>query len=192
VRWDSSSAGGSFSAAIGRQVGLSLDIYPAKGYCVTLPVLDASKAPSVSLTDDEFKLVFSRLGDRLRIAGTAELNGYDMLLNRLRCEAIVRRALEVFPAFSRAELAGYWTGLRPGHSRQRALDRPQSRIRALSQYRSRHSGLDARLRLGESLGAADVRENTRGRFQLELIAPGVADKASLVTELDPWQGGAAP
>jgi D-amino-acid dehydrogenase len=67
----------------------------------------------VSLTDDEFKLVFSRLGDRLRIAGTAELNGYDMSLNRLRCEAIVRRTLEVFPGFSRAELASYWTGLRP-------------------------------------------------------------------------------
>jgi len=104
---------GSFSAPIGRQVGLSLDIYPAKGYSVTLPVLNESKAPSVSLTDDEFKLVFSRLGDRLRIAGTAELNGYDMSLNRLRCEAIVRRTLEVFPGFSRAELASYWTGLRP-------------------------------------------------------------------------------
>jgi D-amino-acid dehydrogenase len=78
----------------------------------TLP-LSASKAPSVSLNDDEFKLVFSRLGDRLRIAGTAELNGYGMSLNRLRCEAILRRVLEVFPAFSRAELAGYWTGLRP-------------------------------------------------------------------------------
>jgi D-amino-acid dehydrogenase len=104
---------GSFSAPIGRQAGLSLEIYPAKGYSVTLPVLDASKTPSVSLTDDEFKLVFSRLGDRLRIAGTAELNGYDMSLNRLRCEAIVRRTLEVFPGFSRAELASYWTGLRP-------------------------------------------------------------------------------
>lgn len=104
---------GSFSAPIGRQAGLSLDIYPAKGYSATLPVLDASKAPNVSLTDDEFKLVFSRLGDRLRIAGTAELNGYDMSLHRVRCEAIVRRTLDVFPGFSRAELASYWTGLRP-------------------------------------------------------------------------------
>ena len=70
-------------------------------------------APRVSLTDDEFKLVFSRLGDRLRIAGTAELNGYDMDLNQVRCHAIVRRALEIFPGASKPELARYWCGLRP-------------------------------------------------------------------------------
>jgi D-amino-acid dehydrogenase len=104
---------GSFSPLIAREAGISLDIYPAKGYSATLPVLDADKAPSVSLTDDEFKLVFSRLGDRLRIAGTAELNGYDMSLNRVRCEALVRRTLAIFPGFSRADLASYWTGLRP-------------------------------------------------------------------------------
>ena len=76
-------------------------------------MLDAERAPSVSLTDDEYKLVFSRFGDRLRIAGTAELNGYAMELNPLRCEAIVRRTLEIFPGMSRPELARYWTGLRP-------------------------------------------------------------------------------
>jgi D-amino-acid dehydrogenase len=62
-----------------------------------MPVKDASMAHQVSLTDDEYKLVFSRLGDRLRIAGTAELNGYDRDLNRVRCEAIVRRVEELFP-----------------------------------------------------------------------------------------------
>ncbi|HSI57836.1 MAG TPA: D-amino acid dehydrogenase [Ideonella sp.] len=104
---------GSFSAELARSAGLTLDIYPAKGYSATLPVLDPSKAPNVSLTDDEYKLVFSRFGDRLRIAGTAELNGYAMDLNPTRCEAIVRRTLEVFPGVSRPELASYWTGLRP-------------------------------------------------------------------------------
>lgn len=106
-------AAGSFSPLLARQVGLTLDIYPAKGYSATLPVLDASVAPQVSLTDDEYKLVFSRFGDRLRIAGTAELNGYGLELNRVRCEAIVRRTLEVFPGVSRPELASYWAGLRP-------------------------------------------------------------------------------
>jgi D-amino-acid dehydrogenase len=67
----------------------------------------------VSLTDDEHKLVFSRFGDRLRIAGTAELNGYDLSLNPVRCEAIVRRTLDIFPGVSRPELASYWAGLRP-------------------------------------------------------------------------------
>lgn len=104
---------GSFSPMLARPLGVKLDIYPAKGYSATLPVLDATRAPSVSLTDDEYKLVFSRFGDRLRIAGTAELSGYAMDLNPVRCEAIVRRTLEVFPGMSRPELAQFWTGLRP-------------------------------------------------------------------------------
>ncbi|HSW03096.1 D-amino acid dehydrogenase [Aquabacterium sp.] len=104
---------GSFSAGFARELGLSLNIYPAKGYSVTLPVLDPAKAFQVSLTDDEYKLVFSRLGNRLRIAGTAELNGYDTSLNLLRCEAIVRRVQQLFPEMSDGRDARYWTGLRP-------------------------------------------------------------------------------
>jgi D-amino-acid dehydrogenase len=104
---------GSFSPMLARPLGVKLDIYPAKGYSVTLPVLDAARAPSVSLTDDEYKLVFSRFGDRLRVAGTAELNGYAMDLNPVRCDAIVKRTLDVFPGMSRPELARFWTGLRP-------------------------------------------------------------------------------
>ena len=57
--------------------------------------------------------MFSRLGDRLRIAGTAELNGYDLALNPVRCEALVRRALQVFPGVAQADQASYWAGLRP-------------------------------------------------------------------------------
>ena len=70
-----------------------------------------------SLTDDEFKLVVSRYtdeaGDRLRIAGTAELNGYDRDLNRVRCEAIVKRVEQLFPGAGDSEQAQFWTGLRP-------------------------------------------------------------------------------
>lgn len=106
-------AAGSFSPELAKTAGVSLDIYPAKGYSATLPILDADKAPSVSLTDDEYKLVFSRFGDRLRIAGTAELNGYDLSLNPVRCEALVRRTLEVFPGVGVAEQASFWAGLRP-------------------------------------------------------------------------------
>ena len=104
---------GSLSPVYARPLGIHLPIYPAKGYSVTLPVKDASKAHQVSLTDDEFKLVFSRLGDRLRIAGTAELNGYDRDLNRVRCEAIVRRTEALFPGAGDTEQAQFWTGLRP-------------------------------------------------------------------------------
>jgi D-amino-acid dehydrogenase len=108
---------GSFSPLYADALGLRLPIYPAKGYSVTLPVKDAAKAYQVSLTDDEYKLVFSRLtgpnGDRLRIAGTAELNGYDRDLNRVRCEAIVRRVEQLFPGAGHLDQASFWTGLRP-------------------------------------------------------------------------------
>ena len=104
---------GSFSPQLARQAGVPLSIYPAKGYSATLPVLDPALAPEVSLTDDEYKLVFSRLGDRLRVAGTAELNGYGLALNPVRCEALVKRTLDIFPGMSRPELAQYWAGLRP-------------------------------------------------------------------------------
>jgi D-amino-acid dehydrogenase len=104
---------GSLSPLYAAPLGIRLPIYPAKGYSVTMPVKDASKAHQVSLTDDEYKLVFSRLGDRLRIAGTAELNGYDRDLNRTRCEAIVRRVEQLFPGAGDSEQAQFWTGLRP-------------------------------------------------------------------------------
>ncbi|MCE2657545.1 MAG: D-amino acid dehydrogenase [Rubrivivax sp.] len=106
-------ATGSFSPQLAQPLGIRLPIYPAKGYSVTMPVKDASKAHQVSLTDDEYKLVFSRLGDRLRIAGTAELNGYDRDLNRVRCEAIVRRVEELFPGAGDSSKAQFWSGLRP-------------------------------------------------------------------------------
>jgi D-amino-acid dehydrogenase len=104
---------GSLSPLLAAPLGIRLPIYPAKGYSVTMPVKDAAMAHQVSLTDDEYKLVFSRLGDRLRIAGTAELNGYDRDLNRVRCEAIVKRTEELFPGAGDAEQAQFWTGLRP-------------------------------------------------------------------------------
>ncbi len=111
---------GSFSPLYLKPLGINLPIYPAKGYSVTMPVKDASMAHQVSLTDDEFKLVFSRLTpvngegtDRLRIAGTAEFNGYDRDLNRIRCEAIVRRVEQLFPGAGDATQASFWSGLRP-------------------------------------------------------------------------------
>jgi D-amino-acid dehydrogenase len=104
---------GSWSPLYVRPLGLKLPIYPAKGYSVTMPVRDPSRAFEVSLTDDEHKLVFTRLGSKLRIAGTAELNGYDRDLNRVRCEAIVRRTDELFPGAGDTQHAQFWTGLRP-------------------------------------------------------------------------------
>ena len=104
---------GSYSAILARKLGLFLNIYPAKGYSITVPVKDEEAAYQVSLTDDEYKLVFSRLGDRIRVAGTAELNGYSRELNLTRCRAIVRRTAEIMPDAAHWDQAEFWTGLRP-------------------------------------------------------------------------------
>ncbi|WP_417566407.1 D-amino acid dehydrogenase [Marinobacter sp.] len=104
---------GSYSAALARQLGIFLNIYPAKGYSITVPVKNEEAAFKVSLTDDEYKLVYSRLGDRIRVAGTAELGGYSRELNYTRCRAIVRRTAEVMPEAGYWDQAQFWTGLRP-------------------------------------------------------------------------------
>jgi D-amino-acid dehydrogenase len=105
---------GSFSMQWAKVLGQTLRIYPAKGYSVTLPVINETASFKVSLTDDEYKLVFSRLGNKLRIAGTAELNGYSTELNLKRCEAIVRRVRQLFPNMVDTDpRAQYWAGLRP-------------------------------------------------------------------------------
>jgi D-amino-acid dehydrogenase len=104
---------GSYSPLLLRPIALNIPVYPAKGYSVTLQVADPARAYRVSLTDDEYKLVFSRLGDRLRIAGTAELNGYSTDLNETRCRAIVKRVEELFPGAGDPDSARFWTGLRP-------------------------------------------------------------------------------
>jgi D-amino-acid dehydrogenase len=104
---------GSYSPLYARQVGITLPVYPLKGYSVTLPIKDEKAAWTVSLSDEAHKLVLSRLGNRLRIAGTAELNGYNTEINQVRCEAIVKRVQELFPEAGDPSKATFWAGLRP-------------------------------------------------------------------------------
>ncbi len=104
---------GSYTPLLLRPLGLSLPVYPAKGYSATIPLAADSVAPFVSLTDDQHKLVFSRLGQRLRIAGTAEFAGYDTGLNEARCQALLTRALTLFPHAGRHHEVEFWAGLRP-------------------------------------------------------------------------------
>jgi D-amino-acid dehydrogenase len=103
----------SYSPLFTRPIGIPLAVYPAKGYSASVPILDEEKAPRVSLTDDEAKIVLTRLGRRMRIAGTAELAGYNTELNAVRCEALTRRAREMFPDAADYDRATFWTGLRP-------------------------------------------------------------------------------
>jgi len=104
---------GSYSPLLTGPIGIYIPVYPAKGYSASIPVARPDLAPTVSLTDDSAKLVFSRLGGRLRVAGTAELAGYDTELNAVRCEALIRRTREMFPEALAYDAATFWTGLRP-------------------------------------------------------------------------------
>jgi D-amino-acid dehydrogenase len=104
---------GSYSPLLLKPLGISLPVYPAKGYSVTLAVPDGAAAPVVSLTDDGHKIVISRLGQTLRVAGTAEFNGYDTSVNPVRCAALRRRIGEIFPELAAADELDRWAGLRP-------------------------------------------------------------------------------
>ena len=104
---------GSYTPLLLRPLGIRLPIYPGKGYSGTILLRDDAVAPFVSITDDGHKLVFSRLGRRLRVAGTAEFDGYNTQLNPVRCEALMRRTGELFPLAISDAPPEFWTGLRP-------------------------------------------------------------------------------
>lgn len=115
-------SGDLFVLALGSQTPLLLrgaglrvrmPIYPAKGYSLTYALKGIGTAPVVSLTDDEHKLVVSRLGDRLRVAGTAEFCGYDDSINPGRIAAMKRRIGDLLPDCTQAVPAETWAGLRP-------------------------------------------------------------------------------
>jgi len=104
---------GSYTPLMLRTVGIRLPVYPAKGYSATIPLTESSIAPTVAMTDDGHKIVFSRLGQRLRVAGTAEFNGYNTELNSVRCQALIHRTQQLFPELRPAGEPEFWCGLRP-------------------------------------------------------------------------------
>ena len=107
---------GSYGKRLLDAIGVDLPIFPAKGYSATYRVKDPACAPQVSLIDDEYKLVMSRLtsdDDKLRVAGTAEFNGYNTNLNLIRCQAITNRVQALFGDVLDYDEPNYWTGQRP-------------------------------------------------------------------------------
>jgi D-amino-acid dehydrogenase len=104
---------GSYSPLLARTLGIRLPVYPVKGYSVTLPLANASAAPSGSVTDVTYKVVITRLGDKLRGAGTAELAGYDLSLPPSRLATIRHVLADLFPGAADPALAQPWCGLRP-------------------------------------------------------------------------------
>jgi D-amino-acid dehydrogenase len=104
---------GSYSPLLARPLGIRLPVYPVKGYSLTLPLTNAAAAPSGSVTDVTYKVVISRLGDKLRGAGTAELAGYDLSLPPSRLATISHVMADLFPGACDPAQAQPWCGLRP-------------------------------------------------------------------------------
>jgi len=104
---------GSYSRELLLPLGVHLPLYPGKGYSATFEIVDPARAPTVSVTDDGQKVAVTRLGNRLRIAGTAELSGFSRDLNPARCAMLTRRVRELFPDACDYDKPRYWTGLRP-------------------------------------------------------------------------------
>ena len=104
---------GSYAPGLLRPLGIRLPVYPVKGYSMTIPVNEPAAAPQGTLTDEAYKVVITRLGERLRVAGTAELAGYDLALRPFRFATLERVVRDLFPGVIDGARVDYWCGLRP-------------------------------------------------------------------------------
>jgi D-amino-acid dehydrogenase len=105
---------GAASAPMARKLGVYLPIYPLKGYSLTVDVDETpGSAPTVSVTDSARKVVFARIGSRLRVAGMAELAGYDTQIAPRQIESLKVSTQALFPHCSPFAELSPWAGLRP-------------------------------------------------------------------------------
>ena len=104
---------GSYSPSLLRAAGIGLPIYPVKGYSITMPVADQAAAPVSTVMDETFKVAITRLGDRIRVGGTAELAGYSNTLREPRRRTLVHSMTDLFPRAGDMSHVQFWTGLRP-------------------------------------------------------------------------------
>ena len=92
---------------------MRIPIYPVKGYSITVPVLDDANAPQSTILDETYKVALTRLGDRIRVGGMAELCGYNRDLPYTRRETLEMVLNDLFPNSSVSTAVNFWTGLRP-------------------------------------------------------------------------------
>ena len=103
---------GSFSPLLVRPHGIRLPVYPVKGYSLTIPITDASRAPESTVMDETYKIAITRLGDRIRVGGMAEISGYTNDLGEPRRLTLQHSVTDLFPGGDVSK-ASFWSGLRP-------------------------------------------------------------------------------
>ncbi|MGB3833346.1 MAG: D-amino acid dehydrogenase [Mesorhizobium sp.] len=104
---------GSYSPIWMRRVGQPIPLYPVKGYSITVPITDADKAPVSTVMDETYKVAITRLGERIRVGGTAEIAGYDLTLRDSRRQTLEHSVGDLFPGAGDIGAATFWCGLRP-------------------------------------------------------------------------------
>jgi len=104
---------GSFSPLLLGPLGIGLPIYPVKGYSLTVPIVDAARAPVSTVMDETFKIAITRLGDRIRVGGMAELSGYTNDLPARRRSTLEHSVRDLFGGAGDYTRASFWSGLRP-------------------------------------------------------------------------------
>ena len=104
---------GPHSPLLVKHLGLNLPIYPLKGYSLTIDIQDESRAPVSTVMDETYKVAITRLGDRIRVGGLAEIAGYDLTLNPRRRATLAKSVGELFGGSGDPDKAQFWTGLRP-------------------------------------------------------------------------------
>jgi D-amino-acid dehydrogenase len=104
---------GSYAPLLLRRIGIDLPVYPVKGYSLTIPVSDASGAPESTVMDETHKVAITRLGDRIRVGGMAELDGYNTTLRPSRRATLEHVVTDLFPKGGDVAKASFWCGLRP-------------------------------------------------------------------------------
>jgi D-amino-acid dehydrogenase len=104
---------GSWSPRLVRTLGISLPVYPVKGYSITVPITNPDAAPVSTVMDESYKVAITRLGDRIRVGGTAEISGYSTKLYAARWATLDHSLTELFPRGGDLAKATFWSGLRP-------------------------------------------------------------------------------
>lgn len=104
---------GSYSPALLKPLGIRLPVYPVKGYSVTLPIADSNSAPVSTILDETYKIAITRLGNRIRVGGMAEISGFDRSLHERREATLLHSVNNLFPGAAAAGETNFWSGLRP-------------------------------------------------------------------------------
>jgi D-amino-acid dehydrogenase len=104
---------GSFSPLLLRGIGIEIPVYPVKGYSITLPIVEEDAAPQSTVMDESYKVAITRLGDRIRVGGTAEVGDYRIKLSPDRRSTLERSLSDLFPRGGDLKRSSFWSGLRP-------------------------------------------------------------------------------